>query len=141
MGFARSMGRQAPAEAAGAADLAVGEALLRRCFEWAPGVDRFSPVQVESRFEANLPDPAGGDRELVGGDGRPIRYQGRVDLLAGLVHSDRQMPRSGHERGIAQHEASGGGRSLPYARRRPAGPARPTPEPWSARATGSSGGP
>ena len=34
----------------------------------------------------NLPDPAGGDRELVLADGRPIRYQGRVDLLAGDEH-------------------------------------------------------
>jgi hypothetical protein len=37
---------------------------------------------VECAFEVNLPDPAGGDRELVPDDGRPIRYQGRVDLLA-----------------------------------------------------------
>ena len=34
----------------------------------------------------NLPDPAGGDRELVLADGRPIRYQGRADLLAGDEH-------------------------------------------------------
>jgi hypothetical protein len=70
-GFARSLGRQ---PAAGADDLAAGEALLRRYFEWAPRVDRFSPV------------PAGGDRELVLDDGRPIRYQGRADLLAGDEH-------------------------------------------------------
>jgi hypothetical protein len=192
-GFARSMGRQ---PGAGGGELAAGEGLLRRYFEWAPGVDRFSPVQVECAFEVNLPDPAGGDRELVLADGRPIRYQGRADLLAGdehdhywivahrvvdrfgpadellldeelvaacwamerlypgmrvagtvhnelqrpappaprtawsrlrrrLVPSDRQNRRSGrHQRGLPQHEASGGGRSLPYARR---GVARPGP--------------
>ncbi|HYN17429.1 MAG TPA: hypothetical protein VEY96_05020 [Actinomycetes bacterium] len=202
-GFARSMGSQ-PGAAEG--DLAAGEGLLRRYFDWAPGVDRFSPIQVECAFEVNLPDPADGDRELVLADGRPVRYQGRVDLLAGDEHdrywvaahrvvdrfgpadellldeelvaacwamerlypglriagtlhnelrldpagdpaapsqppepppttawsrlrrrpvrSDRQVRRSGHERGIPQHEASGGGRSLPYARR---GAARPSP--------------
>jgi len=195
-GLARSLG--GPAAAGG--DLAGGQALLERYFEWAPGVDRFSPVQVETVFEVNLPDPAGGDRELVLADGRPIRYQGRVDLLAGdghdrywvvahrlvdrfgaaddllldeeavaacwalerfypgmriagtihnelrldpgpaprtawsrlrrrLVRSDRQIRRSGHERGIPQHEASGGGRSLPYARRGAAGARPPDPAP------------
>jgi hypothetical protein len=201
-GFARSVGRQPAASAAGATDLAAGEALLRRYFEWAPGVDRFSPVQVEHRFEVNLPDPGGGDRELVLGDGRPIRYQGRVDLLAGDQHDrywvvahrlvdrfgtaddllldeelvaacwamERSYPgmavagtihnellvdptgepagrnrwivgrrptpsrslrrrRRHHERGIPQHEASGGGRSLPYARRRPARAGPPDPGP------------
>jgi hypothetical protein len=80
-GLARSLGGPAAA-----GELAAGRALLRRYFEWAPGVDRFAPVQVETRFEVNLPDPAGGDRELVLADGRPIRYQGRVDLLAGDEH-------------------------------------------------------
>jgi hypothetical protein len=198
-GLARSLDRQ-PAAVAG--HRAAGEALLGRYFEWAPRVDRLSPVQVEGVFEVNLPDPAGGGRELVLADGRPVRYQGRVDLLAGderdrywvvahrvvdrfgtvddlsldeelvaacwalertypglavagtihnellrpadwpigmdgpppdaaplaaertawsrlrrrLLHSDRQLRRSDHERGLPQHEASGGGRSLPYAR-------------------------
>ena len=145
----------------------------------------------------NLPDPAGGDRELVLDDGRPIRYEGRVDLLAGDEHDrywvvahrvvdrfgpaddlllDEELVAAGwamerfypgmriagtihnellrpaeppagvdqpapaaapwrarrrrlrrHQRGLPQHEASGGGRSLPYARRglgpRPADPA------------------
>jgi hypothetical protein len=197
-GFARSVGRGPPAAGE---ELAAAEALLRRYFEWAPGVDRFSPVQVEHPFEVNLPDPAGGDRELVLADGRPVRYQGRVDLLAGDEHDrywvvahrvvDRFAPaddllldeelvaacwalervypgmriagtvhnellldpaaladpgvrpasplgRLGrgrllrraagqHQRGLPQREASGGGRSLPYARRgaarsRPANP-------------------
>jgi hypothetical protein len=70
-GLARSLGD--PAAAGG--ELAAGRALLERYFDWAPGVDRFSPVQVETRFEVNLPDPGGGDRELVLADGRPIRSE------------------------------------------------------------------
>jgi hypothetical protein len=183
-GLARSLGGQ-PGAGGG---LVAGQALLGRYFEWAPGVDRFSPIQVECRFEVNLPDPAGGGRELVLPDGRPIRYQGRVDLLAGdehdrywvvahrlidrfgtaeellldeelvaacwamerffpgmriagTIHNElrradspvgveepppqaapRRSPRRRLRRrrdrgGIPQHEASGGGRSLPYARR------------------------
>jgi hypothetical protein len=210
-GLARSLGGQAGA----GGELAAGEALLRRYFEWAPGVDRFSPIQVECRFEVNLPAPAGGGWELVLPDGRPIRYRGRVDLLAGderdrywvvahrlvdrfgtaeellldeelvaacwaverfypgmriagtihnemlldpslpadrpapptpwsrlrrrPVHSDRQIRRSGrrHQRGIPQHEASGGGRSLPYARRgrRRGGP----PDPAAVASEGDGG--
>jgi hypothetical protein len=193
-GLARSLG--GPAAAGG--ELAAGRALLERYFEWAPGVDRFSPVQVETRFEVNLPDPAGGDRELVLADGRPIRYQGRVDLLAGDEHDrywvvahrlvdrfgaaddllldeelvaacwamerfypgmriagtvhnelrrradlpvgmDQPPPKAAprrsrrrlrrHARGIPQHEASGGGRSLPYARRGAARARPPDPVP------------
>jgi hypothetical protein len=193
-GLARSAGRQ---PGVGGQVPAAVEAMLRRYFDWAPGVDRFSPIQVECSFEVNLPDPAGGDRELVLDDGRPIRYEGRVDLLAGDEHDrywvvahrvvdrfgpaddlllDEELVAAGwamerfypgmriagtihnellrpaeppagvdqpapaaapwrarrrrlrrHQRGLPQHEASGGGRSLPYARRglgpRPADPA------------------
>jgi hypothetical protein len=201
-GLARSLG--GPAAAAG--DLAAGRALLERYFEWAPAVDRFSPVQVETAFEVNLPDPAGGERELVLADGRPIRYRGRVDLLAGderdrywvvahrlvgrfgtaddllldeelvaagwamerfypgiriagTIHNqildptggpdrpanlpvgmDKPPPKAAprrslrrrsrrNKRGIPQHEASGGGRSLPYARRGAARARPPDPAP------------
>jgi hypothetical protein len=169
-------------------------------------VDRFSPVQVETAFEVNLPDPAGGERELVLADGRPIRYRGRVDLLAGderdrywvvahrlvgrfgtaddllldeelvaagwamerfypgiriagTIHNqildptgdpdrpanlpvgmDKPPPKAAprrslrrrsrrNKRGIPQHEASGGGRSLPYARRGAARARPPDPAP------------
>jgi hypothetical protein len=192
-GFARSAGRR---PGAGGPAAAWAEAMLRRYFDWAPGVDRLAPIQVECAFEVNLPDPAGGDRELVLDDGRPIRYQGRVDLLAGdehdrywvvahrvvdrfgaaddllldeelvaacwamerfypgmriagTVHNELLLPAGPpagvdqpppgatprrsrrrrlrrHQRGLPQHEASGGGRSLPYARRG-VGPRAPDP--------------
>jgi hypothetical protein len=192
-GFARSAGGAVPAESA-------TEAMLRRYFDWAPGVDRFAPIQVECAFEVNLPAPAGGGRELVLDDGRPIRYQGRVDLLAGDEHDrywvvahrvvdrfgaaddllldeelvaacwamerfypgmriagtvhnellrpagrDRPPPRAAprrsrrrlrrHQRGLPQHEASGGGRSLPYARRG-RGPRPPDPAEVSSEGDG-----
>jgi hypothetical protein len=201
-GLARSLDGQ---PAAGAGHRAAGEALLGRYFEWAPGVDRLSPIQVESVFEVNLPDPAGGGRELVLADGRPVRYQGRVDLLAtddrdrywvvahrvvdrfgsvddllldeelvaacwamertspglpvaGTIHNELLDPtgepsppaaplaprtawsrlwrRPGHERGLPQHDASGGGRSLPYARARGASAATGPPDPASVASQG-----
>ena len=77
----------------------------------AGGVDRFSPIQVECAFEVNLPDPAGGDRELVLADGRPIRYQGRADLLAGdavTSQGDGEFRRTRVRRDRAELEAMGG---------------------------------
>ena len=199
-GLARSVGRRS-----GAGGQAAAGAMLRRYFDWAPGVDRFSPIRVECAFEVNLPDPAGGGRELVLDDGRPIRYQGRVDLLAGDAHDrywvvshrvvdrfgaadgllldeelvaacwamERSYPgmriagtihnelldptgdpsppaeplaprtawsrlwrRPGHERGLPQHDASGGGRSLPYARARGASAATGPPDPASVASQG-----
>jgi hypothetical protein len=49
----------------------------------------------------------------------------------------RRSGRSGHERGIPQHEASGGGRSLPYARRGAAGARPPDPLPVASQGGGA----
>lgn len=57
-----------------------GEELLTRYFRWAPGVDAFSPVRVETDFDANVPDPQAPGLDLVAPRG-PIHYQGRVDAL------------------------------------------------------------
>jgi hypothetical protein len=62
--------------------LEAGRALLASYFAWAPGVDRFSPVLVETDFEADVLDPARPDAGLVTADGQVIRYAGRVDLMA-----------------------------------------------------------
>ncbi|MPZ65375.1 MAG: hypothetical protein GEU83_07595 [Pseudonocardiaceae bacterium] len=52
---------------------------------WAPSVDHFTPVRVESDFEINIPDPRGSPDELgtglVTADGHPIRYTDRIDML------------------------------------------------------------
>jgi hypothetical protein len=62
--------------------LAAGSEVLRRYFDWAPEADRFSPVLIGSDFEVQLPDPACPDAGLVGSGGRPVRYRGRIDMLA-----------------------------------------------------------
>lgn len=59
----------------------LGAELLNRYFQWAPAVDRFSPIRVETQFEVNIPDPLNPGHDLVAPEGIPIRYQGRIDLL------------------------------------------------------------
>lgn len=90
-GYEKSMRRQLNAYAAVAdvseaqelaweAARARGEAVLNRYLTWAPGVDAFSPVRVDTDFDANVPDPATPGLELVGPRG-PIHFQGRIDAL------------------------------------------------------------
>ena len=55
-------------------------ALLERYIRWAPSVDRFAPVLVETDFEATVLDPDGA--AVVTADGEPIRYRGRIDLMS-----------------------------------------------------------
>ncbi|HZC64056.1 MAG TPA: hypothetical protein VE464_20635, partial [Streptosporangiaceae bacterium] len=55
-------------------------ALLDRYIRWAPSVDRFAPVLVETDFEATVLDQDGA--AVVTADGEPIRYRGRIDLMA-----------------------------------------------------------
>ena len=57
-----------------------GQALLDRYVRWAPAVDRFAPVLVETDFEATVLDPDGA--AVVTADGEPVRYRGRIDLMA-----------------------------------------------------------
>jgi len=91
-GFHKSMRKQFDAYAAVAdvseaqdeewqAQVEAGVRLLERYFAWAPGVDAFSPVRVDTDFDANVPDPTTMGLDLVAPGGRPIHYQGRVDAL------------------------------------------------------------
>ena len=59
-----------------------GHALLARYLEWTPRADRFAPVLVETDFEVNVLDPATPDAALVAGRGEPVRYTGRIDMMA-----------------------------------------------------------
>jgi hypothetical protein len=59
-----------------------GHALLARYLEWTPRADRFAPVLVETDFEVNVLDPAEPDAALVAGGGEPVRYTGRIDMMA-----------------------------------------------------------
>ncbi|MGH3899163.1 MAG: hypothetical protein ACRDTA_13170 [Pseudonocardiaceae bacterium] len=59
-----------------------GRALLDAYAAWAPAVDDFTPVRVETDFEVNIPDPAVPGASLMTPVGDEIRYSDRVDLLA-----------------------------------------------------------
>ncbi|MGH3796048.1 MAG: hypothetical protein ACRDSP_14285 [Pseudonocardiaceae bacterium] len=59
-----------------------GHALLDAYAAWAPTVDHYTPVRVNTDFDVNVPDPATSGSDLLTRDGEPIRYTDRVDLLA-----------------------------------------------------------
>ncbi len=59
-----------------------GSALVDAYAAWAPTVDHFTPIRVDTDFEANIPDPATPGSNLVTPAGDEIRYCDRVDLLA-----------------------------------------------------------
>lgn len=91
-GFHKSMRKQLDTYAAVAdvseaqeeeweAQVGAGERLLDRYFAWAPGADAFSPVRVDTDFDANVPDPTAAGTDLVAPGGGPVHYQGRVDAL------------------------------------------------------------
>jgi hypothetical protein len=63
-------------------ELETGRQLLEHYLEWAPAVDRFWPVRVETDFDVQVPDwRSPGEDLVVPEGGAAIRYQGRVDLL------------------------------------------------------------
>jgi hypothetical protein len=82
----RSVARQG----AGGADAAQirrdGRALLDRYLLWAPPVDRFAPIMVETDFEVPVPDPGRPAFGLVTPEGAAVRYGDRVNLLAADEH-------------------------------------------------------
>ena len=90
-GFEKSMRKQLEASAARVqmtagqemaweADRERGRQMLERYFRWAPAADAFTPVRVDTDFDANIPEPGTPGFDLVGPRG-PIHYKGRVDLL------------------------------------------------------------
>jgi len=58
-----------------------GHALLDAYAAWAPALDRFTPVMINSDVEVSIPDPETPDRDLATTEGDAIRYTDRVDLL------------------------------------------------------------
>ncbi len=70
--------------------LKLGENILKQYFAWAPTVDRFAPIQVETEFEVNIPDPQRPGQDLTVTESvpiLPIRYRGRIDLLVVDQHN------------------------------------------------------
>ncbi len=81
----RSVHRQAQAAADDKARqeaLDRGHALLDAYAAWAPTVDHFTPIRVDTDFEVSIPDPATPDVSLLTPTGDEMRYHDRVDLLA-----------------------------------------------------------
>lgn len=74
--------REAAAWPAGDEELAgFGARLLGRYFDWAPSVDSFTPVRVETDFQVSIPDPGDPRRDLVAADGSAVHFGGRIELL------------------------------------------------------------
>jgi len=63
-----------------------GHALLDAYAGWAPTVDHFTPLRVDTDFEVNIPHPATPEIDLITPAGDEIRYCDRVDLL--VIDSD-----------------------------------------------------
>ena len=63
-----------------------GHALLDAYAAWAPTVDHFTPIRVETDFEVNIPDPAQPGVNLLTPAGDEVRFSGRLDLL--VIDSD-----------------------------------------------------
>lgn len=57
-----------------------GEALLGRYFDWAPAVDLFTPLRVETDVLVSIPDPADPRHDLAAADGAAVHFSDRVDL-------------------------------------------------------------
>lgn len=58
-----------------------GEALLGRYFDWAPAVDLFTPLRVETDVEVSVPDPSDPRWDLAAENGAAVYYSDRVDLV------------------------------------------------------------
>jgi hypothetical protein len=58
-----------------------GIRLLKRYFRWAPTVDRFSPIRVNTDFHVTLADPEHPEADLVSRGGMRLIYTGTIDML------------------------------------------------------------
>jgi hypothetical protein len=74
-------GSDMPTDDAVAQALERGHALLDAYAAWAPTVDHFTPVRIDTDVEVDIPDPARPGLGLVTENGEPIRYTDRVHLL------------------------------------------------------------
>jgi hypothetical protein len=61
---------------------AAGHDLLGRYVDWAPEADSFSPVLIDADFDVQVIDPVRTGAGFTGPDGQPVRFRGRIDLLA-----------------------------------------------------------
>jgi hypothetical protein len=64
------------------ADIELGTDLLEQYIAWAPSLDDFGPLKIETDVEALVPDIRQPDRGLLTSDGRRVLYTERIPLLA-----------------------------------------------------------
>ncbi len=74
--YRRTMADAPPAE------VDLGAAVLEQYFAWAPSVDDFCPLKIETDVEALLPDVRDPSRALTGPAGERVLYTERVAMLA-----------------------------------------------------------
>jgi hypothetical protein len=79
--FMRTMAATAPSPQR-TADVDLGTDLLERYFAWAPSVDDFGPLKIETDVEALVPDIRAPDSGLLTEAGRRVLYTERIALLA-----------------------------------------------------------
>lgn len=79
--FMRSIAAEPPS-AQRMENLDLGTDLLERYFEWAPTVDDFGPMKIETDVEALVPDPLVVDKALSTKDGWGVLYTERVAMVA-----------------------------------------------------------
>jgi hypothetical protein len=71
-----------PESAQRAADVDLGTDLLEHYIAWAPSLDDFGPLKIETDVEALVPDLREPGRALMTDDGRRVLYTERIALLA-----------------------------------------------------------
>lgn len=79
--FMRSIAAAPPSEHR-MADLDLGTELLERYFAWAPSVDDFAPLKIETDVEALVPDIRTSDQALSTRSGERVLYADRVEMVA-----------------------------------------------------------
>ncbi len=79
--FMRSIAA-APPSAQRMEALDLGTELLERYFEWAPSLDDFGPLKIETDVEVLVPDIRESDRALCSADGHRVLYTERVAMVA-----------------------------------------------------------
>jgi len=85
--FIRAVAGQPPS-AERSLNFDLGTALLERYLAWAPSLDDFGPVRVETEVEAMVPDADAPDRGLCTPDGCAVLYLDTVELLAIDAHDE-----------------------------------------------------
>jgi hypothetical protein len=86
--FMRTMAAAPPSDQR-TADVDLGTELLEHYIAWAPSLDDFCPLMIETDVESLVPDIRETDRALSASDARRVLYTDRVELLA--IDADEEL--------------------------------------------------